>query len=316
MKIIIIIIQILLLGLNLFATGETSGSIFAINPMPVSAGFNLLSYAQATPLESVVYNPAYTVSKDHHLGLSYEKMPLDMHYGSFVYIAPSTFGESTGMGILLKYYNSGRIIKMNESGEEMGDFNVNDLMGSLSMGFHMSKSLQVGIRMNIIHETLDYQKETAYNMDIGAGWDMSLFNAQKMQAGIVLLNIGTRMWDERQSLGLAGGIVLNYPFGISVLEYGIATIFRSGMDYEVGPSIRYSLKIRTSFNKFYLFKIGGGYSYGRSIDKNGFLTGLKTGAFLETPWNIALGYEMVFYPWGNSNKFYLGYRSGFKDLVN
>ncbi|MBU1076607.1 MAG: hypothetical protein KKH98_04900 [Spirochaetes bacterium] len=294
---------------TLHGAGEKSGSIITKNPLPVDSGLSTLCFAGSTPLESLVYNPAFVISKDYYIGASYEQLPLDMTYSSAVYLGPSPFGKGTGLGAVVKYFNSGSILKLDEAGNSSDNFNLVNLAGSVVMGFKTGSGSGTGIRLNISNEEIDKESSTGFSLDIGSGYETGLFNRQRMVIGFTVLNIGTKIWDEDQPTGLAGGLLLKHTLSeTSLLEYGIGAKYLSGMDYEAGPSLRYTYSLRAGDNKSFIFKIGAGYYYNNSIKDNGYLNGLRTGLFMEMPWNINMGYSLAFYPWGNSNKFFVGYR--------
>lgn len=310
-KDVLFIIILLSLCISLYGAGEKSGSISTLNPVPVDSGLHNLCYAESTPLESLIWNPAYAVSRNYQFGFASEILPLDMYCNSIIYIGKSPLGNNTGLGFTAKYFMSGDILKLNETGQESGTFNVNNFIGSLVFGYKIKHQYNTGFRLNFIKEKIDDNNATAFSLDIGTGYNTSLFKTQKMIIGVTILNIGTTLWQEYQSIGIAGGVLFQNSFSTrTTLEYGVSIKWLSALDYEAGPSIRYSKKIKISSNKYIQFKIGTGYCYSKSIKTNGFLNGLKPGLLMETPWNINLGYALEFYPWGNSNKFFLGYHTG------
>ncbi|MBU1078486.1 MAG: hypothetical protein KKH98_14405, partial [Spirochaetes bacterium] len=306
-SILLIVIMIFSIHFRLYGIGERSLSIAALNPVPVDSGLHILCYAGSSPLESLIWNPAYAVSKEYHLGVSYEKLLLNMYNGSLLYLGKSPFGENTGMGAVVKYFNSRDITMLDDDGEESGNFSINNFKGSFVFGYKFQSFYHMGFRFNFINEKIVGDTSTGISFDIGSGFDTSIFKVQKMTLGLTIINMGSKMWDEDQPFGIAGGILFEYPFSqSSSIEYGVGARWRSGMDYEAGPSLRYISKNRISDNKYFIFKTGVGYYFNSSVKENGYLNGLKLGLFIETPWRINIGYKLVFYPWGNGNQFYMG----------
>ncbi|MBN1899068.1 MAG: hypothetical protein JW827_09840 [Spirochaetes bacterium] len=294
-------------SIQLYASGEKSSVIFNQNPVPLSGGIDILCYGKSTDMASLVYNPAYAVVNDFSIGLATEIMPLDMNYHSLVYLGPSPFSHPAGLGIVLKYFKSGDIQGLDSAGNETGLFSLNNFMASMILGFQAGKNSFLGGRLNVINEKIDRDIDTAVSLDLGAGLGASL-GAQKLNVGLSILNLGTKMWGQSQASGIGTGMVFTLKTASNAfLEYGPAFRYRSGMDWEAGGGVRYSYELAFSNKQYFKFKLGMGYFYKPGIEENGFVNGLMSGLLVRTPWSLDLGYEILFYPWGSSNRFLLAY---------
>lgn len=307
MKKLIIVILIFYISYS-YGNGTRSGVIMNYDSFPVTGGIHLMGYADSSSLSSLNYNPAFVVTEDYYLGVSSEVMPLTMYSGSLGYVGNAPFGDKIGMGGMIKYFSSGDLPRMNNKGEEIGSFQIMDFLCSAIIGKEIQTGFYTGIRVNFINETI-LESESGLSIDGGAGYKTVIFKKHKLNLGLSLLNIGTKIWGENLPVGIGSGVMISsrIPLGIK-LEYGIGGRWCSGIDWEAGPSIRINHKIKVGIDVYFKYKIGLSYTYREGSKKEEMLDGLKTGIFVESPLSILFGYELVSYPWGMGNKLFLGYK--------
>ncbi len=308
-KMCMVAVLVVLSG-RIFAQGESAVPFLLIGPNSLNAGMGETGTGMINDASAMFWNPA---------GLGFQK-------GSQVSITHSPWLPGLGLsdlfydflagkyymkklkgtlGVSITYLNIGKIIRTDEFGNEIGDYQAFD--GALAVGYgtKVTKDLGVGIVTRFIYSKLavgnvgnEQGSGTAYDLsfDISALYRPSKtklkFLNNKFGVGINLSNIGPKVTyvDNDQADPLPTNLRLGFAYDIYQSEFNNLTITADFAKLlvkrrEDGKSDPVYKGIFTSFGggfdevmKSIQSSVGAEYWYG-----NPKLIGLRGGFFYEDP---------------------------------
>ncbi|MBZ0204162.1 MAG: type IX secretion system outer membrane channel protein PorV [Ignavibacteria bacterium] len=295
---------------KIFAQGESAVPFLLIGPNSLNAGMGETGTGMVNDASAMFWNPAglgfqrgNQVSITHSpwlpgLGLS------DLFYD---YLAGKYYMKKLKgtIGVSITYLNIGKIIKTDEFGNEIGDYQAFD--GALAVGYgtKVTKDLGVGVVTRFIYSRLavdpvagEQGTGTAYDLsfDLSMLWKPSKtklkFLNNKLGIGINLSNIGPKVTyvDNQQADPLPTNLRLGFAYNIYQSEFNNLSITADFAKLlvkrrEGGESDPVYKGIFTSFGggfnevmKSIQSSVGAEYWYG-----NPKLIGLRGGFFYEDP---------------------------------
>ena len=307
---ICLLLAIVALSSKIFAQGESAVPFLLIGPNSRNAGMGETGTGLINDASAMFWNPAglgfqkgIEVSITHSpwlpgLGLS------DLFYD---YLAGKYYLKKLKgtLGVSITYLNIGKIIKTDEFGNEIGDYQAFD--GALAVGYgtKVTKDLGVGVVTRFIYSKLAVDP-VAGEQGTGTAYDLSFdlsmlwkpvktklkFIDNKLGVGVNLSNLGPKVTyvDNRQADPLPTNLRLGLGYDVYQSEYNNLTLT---LDFakllvkrrENGESDPTYKAIFTSFSggfdevmKSIQSSIGAEYWYG-----NPKLIGLRGGFFYEDP---------------------------------
>ncbi|MCI0448331.1 MAG: type IX secretion system outer membrane channel protein PorV [Chlorobi bacterium] len=307
-KVIALVISVILSG-RILAQGESAVPFLLIGPNSRNAGMGETGTGLINDASAMFWNPSglafqkgIQVTITHSpwlpgLGLS----DLFYDYLSAKYHLKKLKGT---LGVSITYLNIGKIIKTDEFGNEIGDYQAFD--GALAVGYgtKVTRDLGVGIVTRFIYSKLavdpvagEQGTGTAYDLsfDISGLWKPSKtklkFIDNKLGIGLNISNIGPKVTyvDNAQADPLPTNLRLGFGYDIYQSEFNNLTLtldFAKLLVKRNGPESDPVYKaIFTSFGggfnnvmKSIQTSVGAEYWYG-----NPKLIGLRGGFFYEDP---------------------------------
>lgn len=307
-KVIALVISVILSG-RILAQGESAVPFLLIGPNSRNAGMGETGTGLINDASAMFWNPSglafqkgIQVTITHSpwlpgLGLS----DLFYDYLSAKYHLKKLKGT---LGVSITYLNIGKIIKTDEFGNEIGDYQAFD--GALAVGYgtKVTRDLGVGIVTRFIYSKLavdpvagEQGTGTAYDLsfDISGLWKPSKtklkFIDNKLGIGLNISNIGPKVTyvDNAQADPLPTNLRLGFGYDIYQSEFNNLTLtldFSKLLVKRNGPESDPVYKaIFTSFGggfnnvmKSIQTSVGAEYWYG-----NPKLIGLRGGFFYEDP---------------------------------
>jgi len=301
---------VLVLSGKIYAQGESAVPFLLIGPNSLNAGMGETGTGMINDASAMFWNPAglgfqkgNQVSITHSpwlpgLGLS------DLFYD---YLAGKYYMKKLKgtIGVSITYLNIGKIIRTDEFGNEIGDYQAFD--GALAVGYgtKVTKDLGVGVVTRFIYSKLAVGKVgneqgsgTAYDLsfDISGLWRPSKtklkFINNKLGIGINISNIGPKVTyvDNDQADPLPTNLRLGFAYDIYQSEFNNLTLTADFAKLlvkrrEEGKSDPVYKGIFTSFSggfdnvmKSIQSSVGAEYWYGKPK-----LIGLRGGFFYEDP---------------------------------
>lgn len=305
-----VLAAMLLLSGRIYAQGESAVPFLLIGPNSLNAGMGETGTGMINDASAMFWNPAglgfqkgNQVSITHSpwlpgLGLS------DLFYD---YLAGKYYLKKLKgtIGVSITYLNIGKIIKTDEFGNEIGDYQAFD--GALAVGYgtKVTKDMAVGIVTRFIYSKLAVDP-VAGEQGTGTAYDLSFdismlyrpsktklkFLNNKFGVGVNLSNIGPKVTyvDNAQADPLPTNLRLGLAYDIYQSEYNNLTLTADFAKLlvkrrENGESDPVYKGIFTSFSggidnvmKSIQSSVGAEYWYG-----NPKLIGLRGGFFYEDP---------------------------------
>lgn len=310
LKMCILAAAVFVLSGKIYAQGESAVPFLLIGPNSLNAGMGETGTGMINDASAMFWNPAglgfqkgNQVSITHSpwlpgLGLS------DLFYDFLAgkYYVKKLKGT---IGVSITYLNIGKIIRTDEFGNEIGDYQAFD--GALAVGYgtKVTKDLGVGVVTRFIYSKLAVGKVgneqgsgTAYDLsfDISGLWRPSKtklkFINNKLGIGINISNIGPKVTyvDNDQADPLPTNLRLGFAYDIYQSEFNNLTLTADFAKLlvkrrEEGKSDPVYKGIFTSFSggfdnvmKSIQSSVGAEYWYGKPK-----LIGLRGGFFYEDP---------------------------------
>ncbi len=310
LKMCILAAAVFVLSGKIYAQGESAVPFLLIGPNSLNAGMGETGTGMINDASAMFWNPAglgfqkgNQVSITHSpwlpgLGLS------DLFYDFLAgkYYVKKLKGT---IGVSITYLNIGKIIRTDEFGNEIGDYQAFD--GALAVGYgtKVTKDLGVGVVTRFIYSKLAVGKVgneqgsgTAYDLsfDISGLWRPSKtklkFINNKLGIGMNISNIGPKVTyvDNDQADPLPTNLRLGFAYDIYQSEFNNLTITADFAKLlvkrrEEGKSDPVYKGIFTSFSggfdnvmKSIQSSVGAEYWYGKPK-----LIGLRGGFFYEDP---------------------------------
>ncbi|HMT10204.1 MAG TPA: type IX secretion system outer membrane channel protein PorV [Ignavibacteria bacterium] len=310
LKMCILAAAVFVLSGKIYAQGESAVPFLLIGPNSLNAGMGETGTGMVNDASAMFWNPAglgfqkgNQVSITHSpwlpgLGLS------DLFYDFLAgkYYVKKLKGT---IGVSITYLNIGKIIRTDEFGNEIGDYQAFD--GALAVGYgtKVTKDLGVGVVTRFIYSKLAVGKVgneqgsgTAYDLsfDISGLWRPSKtklkFINNKLGIGMNISNIGPKVTyvDNDQADPLPTNLRLGFAYDIYQSEFNNLTITADFAKLlvkrrEEGKSDPVYKGIFTSFSggfdnvmKSIQSSVGAEYWYGKPK-----LIGLRGGFFYEDP---------------------------------
>lgn len=187
-------ITLLFSALGLWSFAQTTGSsVFRTLSTTTSArvaalGGNQIAVADGD-LGLSFYNPALLDStSDNRLEFSYVNYFSDINFGSAHY-AKHFSGVGTA-SLALQYIDYGDFTETDEFNNQLGNFDVNDVMVNLGFGRQLDSNFTAGANVKFINSTLANYSSTGIALDLGLHYykEKSLFSA-----ALLFKNIGTQL---------------------------------------------------------------------------------------------------------------------------
>ncbi|MBE2219096.1 MAG: type IX secretion system outer membrane channel protein PorV [Ignavibacteria bacterium] len=310
LKMCILAAAVFVLSGKIYAQGESAVPFLLIGPNSLNAGMGETGTGMVNDASAMFWNPAglgfqkgNQVSITHSpwlpgLGLS------DLFYDFLAgkYYVKKLKGT---IGVSITYLNIGKIIRTDEFGNEIGDYQAFD--GALAVGYgtKVTKDLGVGVVTRFIYSKLAVGKVgneqgsgTAYDLsfDISGLWRPSKtklkFINNKLGIGMNISNIGPKVTyvDNDQADPLPTNLRLGFAYDIYQSEFNNLTLTADFAKLlvkrrEEGKSDPVYKGIFTSFSggfdnvmKSIQSSVGAEYWYGKPK-----LIGLRGGFFYEDP---------------------------------
>ncbi|MFI5211281.1 MAG: type IX secretion system outer membrane channel protein PorV [Ignavibacteria bacterium] len=301
---------IVVLSGNVFAQGESAVPFLLIGPNSLNTGMGEIGAGMVNDASAMFWNPAglgfqtgTEVSITHSPwlpGLGLSDLFYDFLAGKhYIKKLKGTIGAS------ITYLNIGKIIRTDEFGNEIGDYQAFD--GALAVGYgtKVTKDLSVGIVTRFIYSKLAVDP-VAGEQGTGTAYDLSFdlstlwrpfktkvkFINNRLGIGVNLSNIGPKVTyvDNAQADPLPTNLRLGFAYDVYQSEYNNFTIsadfskllVKRGENGESDPVYK---GIFTSFSggfdnvmKSIQSSVGAEYWYG-----NPKVIGLRGGFFYEDP---------------------------------
>lgn len=310
LKMCILAAAVFVLSGKIYAQGESAVPFLLIGPNSLNAGMGETGTGMINDASAMFWNPAglgfqkgNQVSITHSpwlpgLGLS------DLFYDFLAgkYYVKKLKGT---IGVSITYLNIGKIIRTDEFGNEIGDYQAFD--GALAVGYgtKVTRDLGVGVVTRFIYSKLAVGKVgneqgsgTAYDLsfDISGLWRPSKtklkFINNKLGIGVNISNIGPKVTyvDNDQADPLPTNLRLGFAYDIYQSEFNNLTVTADFAKLlvkrrEEGKSDPVYKGIFTSFSggfdnvmKSIQSSVGAEYWYGKPK-----LIGLRGGFFYEDP---------------------------------
>jgi hypothetical protein len=295
---------------NLYSQGESAVPFLLIGPNSRNAGMGETGTGLINDASAMFWNPAglgfqkgiqITITHSPWLpGLGLSDLFYD--YLSAKYHLKKLKGT---LGLSVTYLNIGKIIKTDEFGNEIGDYQAYD--GALAVGYgtKLTRDLGIGVVTRFVYSRLavdpvagEQGTGTAYNLsfDLSALWRPNKtkfkFINDRLGIGVNISNIGPKVTyvDSRQADPMPTNLRLGFGYDLYKSEYNNLTI---SLDFakllvkrrDNGESDPVYKAIFTSFGggfnnvmKSIQTSVGAEYWYG-----NPKLIGLRGGFFYEDP---------------------------------
>lgn len=202
-NIMIAIISLLIVCVNIYAIGESGGSVFDMSSGARPASMAGVFIAKADDINSIWYNPAGIANiGSYELGFTYDKNVAGIRNAFVSFVMPFETIGSLGIGILHSTVQD----DINNAVEEAA-VKVYDIAGVLGYSYAFSKNFLLGANFKYLSSYLGDYSSSSIAFDAGA-----LYYINKLGIGLVVQNIGTSLKFESETtpLPLKAGLGLNY----------------------------------------------------------------------------------------------------------
>jgi hypothetical protein len=203
----------------------------AVDPVAHRVGMGYGLYGDGY---SVQYNPGgLAFALDTYYSTSYLNYIGGTHFGFLGY-------ERNQIGIGIRYFYSGSMIKIDESKNEYGSFGVHYLDLNVGKGFKY-KDIGLGISVKAVYASIDSFSSLGAGIDIGA---LYILAEPEIQIGLAIKNIGSGIKafiDERETFPYeitVGGVkrIGNSWFGVDIIKPAFSGFgLRIGGTYAITP---------------------------------------------------------------------------------
>ncbi len=204
MKQIYFLLLILIFNFNLYAAGETGGTVLELITTAKPASMAGVYIAKTDDVNAIFYNPAGLASiNNYELGFTYDKNILDMINTIATFLAPINGIGSFGFGLIYSFIKD----DINNVQEEK-NVKVFELVGILSYSYPFTKEFLAGINFKYLNNTFGNYSAAAFMFDVGILYHLN----KSISLGFVGQNIGTNLKYDREEtkLPLKAGAGINY----------------------------------------------------------------------------------------------------------
>lgn len=276
-------------------SGTTGASFLKLDIGARSTGMGSAYTAVVNDVSAVYWNPAgLTRANNKHIMFMHSEWISDVTYNFVGYAHPLSKGRVLGLGIF--YMNLAEQEARSEKGDNLGTFSAYDLAATISYALKMRGSLQGGISLKIIRESIENENATGFAMDFGGLYQTPIKN---ISLGLTIQNIGSsmRFIRERYSLPLSLGMGLKYD--VSNMVTLALDIKHQPYDRKTGFSIGNEYRPWSVLGIRAGYLLGGsdsGYWGANSNDSLKNLSGLRAGFGLKL---FGSDFDYAFVPYGD-----------------
>ena len=267
-----------------YSIGQVGGSELKIGfgPRPVAMGEAFV--AQADDLNSTAWNPAGLAQIPGHEAGFMHNIYLEETSLEYVAYAQPIF-KGAGVGVNLVYLNFGKMDKVNEQMEIVGDFTPSVIMGSIGYGQWVMPVLAIGGAIKVISQNIDTESYTAVAMDVGCLFKPGL---EGLQLGFVVQNLGTQLAESNLPMNAKAGAAYVLP-----VKFGDKDIWNVLLDVNLpfGDVNYTSANIGTEYWHNNMIALRAGYKV-KDTGGLGGITGLTAGAGVKIPVGEALAVNL------------------------
>ena len=196
----------------------------------------------------------------------------DLQYNYIGYVQP--IGTNAALGVNALYVDLGEIdrttIASGVANQILGRSDGSDIAGSITYARALSRFLDVGASVKIVHEKLDRFSATAGAVDLGLKWYQPL---QGLTVGLSIANLGSRLQfvREREELPITLRLGLGYrsPGGRYGLTSDVVWVKDQDVEAKVGGEVWVLPKqfaVRAGFNS--ANDVGSGFTAGAAFHWN------------------------------------------------
>jgi len=269
--------------------GKVAGSELKIGLGPRAVAMGEAFVAKADDLNSTAWNPA-GLSQIQGLQAGFmHNIYLESTALEYVAFAHNLF-PNAGIGANVMMLNFGKMDKLDENANLVGDFTPTVLSASIGYGQWLLPSVAVGGAVKYYSQNIDTSKNSAVAVDLGALVKPGL---EGLQLGVAVQNIGSKVGDADLPLNAKVGAayVLPTKFGPSDTWNVLADV-----NIPFGDTRYISGKVGTEywFANFLAGRLG--YKIKDTGDLGG-VTGLTAGLGAKLPvgetFNVSVDYAMV-----------------------
>ncbi len=177
--------------------------------------------------------------------------------------------DSGGFGAGITYFNSGEITRRDLGRRKTGSYSFQSAAIDAGQGLRVSESLNLGLALRFIWESVDGEQVNALAGGMGAQYTRQLSEAHLLRAGVSLENLGTEMGHDGK-----------YPLP-AVLRVGVGDILFDGL-LSASTSINYYFNeenfsggVGVEYSPVELLDLRAGYRFGEgSPTPYGFTAGI------------------------------------------
>jgi hypothetical protein len=245
--------------------GSSSGNFLKLGTGVRAAGMGDTGAACSSGAEAIYWNPAGIAGAGGEVLLSHTIWAAETSIETAGAVVPVSPGSN--MGLLVNYFMSGTIDKVDNTGLLTGTYSNSDMSVALCFGTNLLSGVPLGLSVKYIGSTIDGTSATAFAADVGAKYDFG----SMLTAGLAVQNIGMQL----KYTTVAESLPLNIKAGVlfkadkSFLIAGDVNFPNDGsMGFSVGAE--YQLDLGTSMTA----ALRAGYK----SSGTGNLSGLSTGA--------------------------------------
>jgi len=251
---IILIVSVLfcfIVNANAVGAGSATGEFLNIGVGAKAAALGGAMTARAEGTDAMYWNPAGLVGmKIPEASFSHTIWMLETSHTSAGFALP--LGERAAVGILVNYFSSGTMDKVDNTGLSAGTFSASDLSAAVCLSAKLTDNIPAGISVKFISSAIDDVTGTAFAADLGVQYIVS----SDLTLGAGVFNLGTNLKhsivEEALPMNIKGGILLKL-LGASLSADAILPSagsfgFSTGAEYVLSISSDSSIAARAGYS--------------------------------------------------------------------
>jgi len=252
-KIILISSVLLCLMVNSNATGAGSatGEFLNIGVGAKAAALGDSMTARAEGTDAMYWNPSGLAGiKLPEATFSHTIWALGTSQESAGFALP--LGEKTALGVLVNYFSSGTMDKVDNTGLTTGAFSASDLSAAVCFSVKLTDNIPAGVSVKFISSSIDDVVGYAFAVDLGLQYILN----NEITFGAGVFNLGTNLKhslvDESLPMNIKGGVLLKL-FDASLSVDGVlpsagSFSFSTGAEYAISLSSDSTISARVGYN--------------------------------------------------------------------
>ena len=245
--------------------GSSAGDFLNISTGARAAGMGDAAVSGSTGAEAIYWNPAGIAGARGEALFSHTIWAADSSLETAGQVLQLSKGSSAG--ILVNYFMSGAINKVDNTGLKVGTYSNSDISVALCWGLNIAGGFPFGVSLKYIGSTIDGTASTAFAADLGVRYSLG----NSLVLGAAVQNIGMQLKYNSLSESLPMNIIAGLLF-----KAGGSLSFEGDVNIPSGGSFGYSAGAE------YAVSLGGSTSAalraGYKSAGTGSLSGLSAGA--------------------------------------